>query len=227
MSSVTPHARRLCGARLRKNRQGTCRQPAMANGRCRMHGGKTPVGIASASFRHGRQSRYLQSLPPVMRERYEHARTDPQLVSLIDEIALTDAGVADLLERMRDGDVPPPKWADAEASFRAFEDAQRANDTAGMVQALTQHRAFLRRGATYAEAWEQLSHLLNLRIKLVATESRRQHQQQELVDRGQFGQFARAVLLAVANRVTDVHTKSAIQEDVMRILDLAHTVRAS
>lgn len=33
---------RLCGARARTNGHLPCRQPAMENGRCRLHGGLTP-----------------------------------------------------------------------------------------------------------------------------------------------------------------------------------------
>lgn len=33
---------KLCGARARTNGHMECRQPAMGNGRCRLHGGKTP-----------------------------------------------------------------------------------------------------------------------------------------------------------------------------------------
>ncbi len=31
----------LCGARARRNNNQPCRQPAMKNGRCRLHGGKS------------------------------------------------------------------------------------------------------------------------------------------------------------------------------------------
>ena len=51
-----------CGAKTRK--QTPCRAPAMANGRCRMHGGKstgprTPKGLErsrKANFKHGHYS---------------------------------------------------------------------------------------------------------------------------------------------------------------------------
>ena len=52
-----------CGA---KTRAGTpCRSPAMANGRCRMHGGtstgpRTPEGlarVAKANYKHGKYTR--------------------------------------------------------------------------------------------------------------------------------------------------------------------------
>ena len=50
-----------CGAKARTNDHKPCRQPAMANGRCRLHGGKsigpkTEEGkkrIAKASTKHG------------------------------------------------------------------------------------------------------------------------------------------------------------------------------
>src|SRR6476660_9493988 len=53
-----------CGAKRRRG-GGTCRAPAMANGRCRLHGGKstgprTPEGIERsrrANWKHGHFSR--------------------------------------------------------------------------------------------------------------------------------------------------------------------------
>jgi len=73
-----------CGA---KTRKGTpCKGPAMVNGRCRLHGGKstgprTPEGLArsrKANFKHGRysaeaiaQRRYMQQLLLNCRETLE------------------------------------------------------------------------------------------------------------------------------------------------------------
>ena len=73
-----------CGA---KTRKGTpCRAPAMANGRCRMHGGKstgprTPEGLErsrKANFKHGHYSaesiaarRYMSQLLRESRETIE------------------------------------------------------------------------------------------------------------------------------------------------------------
>jgi len=45
-----------CGA---KTHQGTpCRAPAMANGRCRMHGGKSTGPRTEAGLAHSRKARY-------------------------------------------------------------------------------------------------------------------------------------------------------------------------
>jgi hypothetical protein len=55
----------LCGAKARQNNHQPCRQPAMKNGRCRLHGGKctgpkTPEGkerSAKANLKHGRYTK--------------------------------------------------------------------------------------------------------------------------------------------------------------------------
>ena len=46
-----PMPRRFCGAKTRQG--GSCRQPAMKNGRCRLHGGKSLSGTAHGRFKHG------------------------------------------------------------------------------------------------------------------------------------------------------------------------------
>jgi hypothetical protein len=49
-----PNSAPRCGA---KTRQGTpCRQPAMTNGQCQLHGGKSPgapTGERNGNYRHG------------------------------------------------------------------------------------------------------------------------------------------------------------------------------
>jgi hypothetical protein len=49
----------LCSARCRTRGGEPCRNAAMPNGRCRMHGGKSPAGIASPAWKSGRFSRYM------------------------------------------------------------------------------------------------------------------------------------------------------------------------
>lgn len=47
-----PMSRSYCGAKTRKG--GPCRQPAMKNGRCRLHGGKSKSGKDHGRYRHGK-----------------------------------------------------------------------------------------------------------------------------------------------------------------------------
>lgn len=66
---------------------------------CMSHGGKTPRGAASPHFKTGRYSR---SLPGHLLAAYEQALSDPRLLSLRHELALTDAMIANLLQQLDD-----------------------------------------------------------------------------------------------------------------------------
>lgn len=50
-NDLYPMPRIFCGAKTRTG--GNCRQPAMKNGRCRLHGGKSLAGKAHGRYRHG------------------------------------------------------------------------------------------------------------------------------------------------------------------------------
>ena len=84
-----------CGAH--NKRGGICRNaPVTGRTRCRLHGGKSLVGTACPHYRSGRYSAYV---PERLRERYEAAEDDAELLSLRSELALTDARLMDLLAR--------------------------------------------------------------------------------------------------------------------------------
>ena len=70
---------------------------------CRIHGGRTPVGLAAPAFKTGRYSKYL---PAGLTERYVTARTDPELLSLRDEIGLVDTRITEVLTQSSDPDAP-------------------------------------------------------------------------------------------------------------------------
>lgn len=91
---------RQCTARSKRSGE-RCRKHAM-RGRpvCLAHGGRTPRGAASPHFKTGRYSR---SLPGHLVGAYEEARRDPRLLSLRDEIALTDAMINEQLRQLDEG----------------------------------------------------------------------------------------------------------------------------
>lgn len=67
----------------------------MGNGRCRMHGGSSPSGLAHPNTKHGRYSKHI---PTQLSEAYHAAVNDPDLLALHQEIALVDAKVMHLLD---------------------------------------------------------------------------------------------------------------------------------
>lgn len=71
-----PMPRTNCGAKTRKG--GSCRQPAMKNGRCRLHGGKSLSGKDHGRYCHGMRTKesmeLRQELAELMRETRELMR---------------------------------------------------------------------------------------------------------------------------------------------------------
>jgi hypothetical protein len=67
-----PIPRVFCGARTRSG--GVCKQPAMANGRCRLHGGKSKAGKEHGQFKHGHYTREAVALRKGLRDLLREAQ---------------------------------------------------------------------------------------------------------------------------------------------------------
>jgi hypothetical protein len=110
MKAPEPHESRLCGAKTRSG--GTCKKFTMSNGtgRCRLHGGLSPAGVASPHFKHGRRSKYLKHLPAHLRDNFKRALADPELLSLREEAALLTTRIMDLMDK----EAPPSQetWSE-------------------------------------------------------------------------------------------------------------------
>ena len=83
-----PAAAPRCGARTRRGGGGPCRQPAMANGRCRLHGGastgpRTAEGLErlrAARTRHGAYGRQARQVRGLLRALAAEAKRLAELV---------------------------------------------------------------------------------------------------------------------------------------------------
>ncbi|MBL0338863.1 MAG: hypothetical protein IPP67_06800 [Rhodospirillaceae bacterium] len=74
-----------CGARTRLS--GTCQSPAMPNGRCRMHGGKSsgaPCGKKHGKYKNGH---YTKTALQQRQEFYELIRTIKSTIKNIEQIS--------------------------------------------------------------------------------------------------------------------------------------------
>jgi hypothetical protein len=89
-----------CGAKTKRTGKH-CKGLAMANGKCRMHGGNSKVGLASSTFKTGKYSKYL---PANLSDKYNDAINDPELTSAREGIALIDAFTKDRLEKLYKGE---------------------------------------------------------------------------------------------------------------------------
>lgn len=154
----------LCGA---KTRDGDpCKLPAVTGRtRCRMHGGSTPRGPASATYKDGKHSNVL---PARMREDYERAISDEDLVSLRNEIAIVDARIIDLLKRVDSGE-SGKRWKEIQAQMKLVNSCQPEE----RMNELDTLNKLIRAGAADAYVWDEIQGFLLTREKLVRSERKR------------------------------------------------------
>lgn len=126
----------ICGARNRHG--GICHAKAMANGRCRNHGGKSLKGIKAPNFRTGRYSKALQNLDDDISERVN----DPRLLDPRRSMAMQEATMARLADLVEQADSP---------EFRQGVKAQLREGLDKMKEDPAEGLAILRRLTGYVE----------------------------------------------------------------------------
>lgn len=75
--------KRICGAKLR-GKDKICQKAPMANGRCMLHGGKTPSGPDSANYKHGR---YAEAFKGKLAGKFQSASVDDKPLDILPELA--------------------------------------------------------------------------------------------------------------------------------------------
>lgn len=188
-----------CNAK--KKSGGRCKNPGTGTGgRCKFHGGATPVGPAAPSWKHGRHSKYL---PSGLAAKYHDALNDPELTSLRSELALVDGRVSELLEALGEtGNVR--LWKEARAKLDAIQATGKKRVNAAQAQSLmTELDALLTRGLSHAATWDELYAALDLRRRTSESETRRLKDLQQLVPVNQMFSFLSVFMTEVKVVVKD------------------------
>lgn len=139
---------------------------------CKIHGGDSLEGFASPNFKHGK---YGNSMPVRLVQRYEEALSNPDLLSLNDEIALMEARIVELIEGLDTGGIGEI-WKNLKKSQKTFQDALNKGDYFGMQEAFKTISETIQQGAGEQERWNSLQNAIFARQRLV--ESERKHLQE-------------------------------------------------
>lgn len=201
-----------CGAK--KRDKTPCRAQAMPNGRCRIHGGKSLKGIASPAYKTGRYSRYL---PGRLAERYGEAKTDPDLLALHEDVALTDARLSDVLGRVDTGE-SGDLWRKARGAFEAFREAQGKREVDKARAALTDLDGYLARGVSDYATWDEVGRLLEQRRRLVESERKRLIEMQQMITAEKAVLLIGAIAGIIKIHVSDRGTLAAISADIGKLV---------
>lgn len=141
----------MCGAKCQAGH--ACPNPAMPNGRCRIHRGNADYGMANAAYKHGRYSKHL---PTRLAVQYETARTDPELTSVREEAAVVQTRFQELLTKIQASDLGT-LWPALRKAHEAFLAARQAQDVEGMQTALATMSQHIERGAEDWHLWQAIN----------------------------------------------------------------------
>ena len=211
-------ARKACGAKTRSG--GTCKQSPMPNGRCRMHGGPTPSGMAAPSYKHGRYSKYL---PSNVADKYREALNDPDLTHLREELALIDVMLGEKLEKLHAGE-STDFWARMLGEIKTYRVALQKQNSDGYAgrepdEILDRIEELASRGAVVLDIFSQIQPMLEQRRKTAESENKRIKELNQTFTAEQAVAFVRQLGDSVKRHVTDPKQLAAISEDFTRALN--------
>ena len=155
-----------CGAKTRAG--GKCKQRAMRGGRCYIHGGKSPGGVASPHFKTGRYSDYI---PGNLAQDYEAALADKDPLSLQPDVVLLRALTAKYVAQTGQGDTHPA-WIEVKQMVSAIKEAMRTGNKDALRKLFSQLDMIIAPHYRAARAEEQVVRRIE-QIGKVADKERR------------------------------------------------------
>lgn len=199
----------VCGA---TNRKGDpCQRKPMANGRCYMHGGKSPAGIAASRFQTGKYSKFI---PARLTARYGEALADTALLELREEVALLDARLSDVLGRVDTGE-SGALWTEAKRALLTYKQVRR-DELKAAVALMDLEDAITAGVADYA-AWGEIATIIEQRRRLVESERKRLVEMQQMITTEQAMALLAMVVDTVRRHVPDRAALAAISAELVQI----------
>lgn len=141
----------------------------MDNGFCDLHGGKNLAGPLHWRYKDGSRSKYN---PKSLMGRYEASLQDPELLSQRHEIAILDARLQKLVERVEE-DVDEVVWSKLIELWGEFVMAITAGDTKKQNDYLGRLNRFIDRAEGNLNNWRDIERSMSLRAKLTEAEVKR------------------------------------------------------
>jgi hypothetical protein len=204
---------RYCGAKRRNG--GYCKKPAMANGRCMIHGGRAAKGYQASNFKHGKYSKYL---PYGMQKNFERSLKDPELLSLNNELAVIDGRLIELIEKLDKGE-SQRTWLIAKGIYGELVQALHAGSLAAVNKHMAELGEVLTKGHDEYGLWKEIGEQIDRRRSLAEAERRRLVEAHYMVDVEKAKTLMAALAASVRKHVTDTKALAAISEDFLRLTE--------
>lgn len=207
-----------------KRSQVQCKNRAMVDRTvCRMHGGKNKRGINHYAVKRAKSkvpSKYSEHIDTDLDGRYLRALNDPQLLSLRDDIALFEARMTQLIERVDSGE-SRELWTRASKYLKAFHDAKKIPDareaSIAMKEAMSGLRLVINRGLEDYYIWDDIMKTYNMKERAVNSEHKRGVEMGNMITAHQAIALITTVMNIVSKNVTDPDAITSIQDGIKAV----------
>lgn len=190
--------KRICGAKKRGG--GICQAIVLApNGRCRLHGGSNPRGVAHPRFKHGK---YSTSLPERLALRYQERLQDPDLLSLGEEVILVEGRIEEVLSQLSTGETGE-LWFKMVEGLVHLEGLLKNGKTDSALKTLDQLQAIAASGVSDQKNWAEVGAWLESKRRLAETEMKRRVAMKEMATTDQLLVFQGALLYILKEEIQD------------------------
>jgi hypothetical protein len=157
-------------------------------------------------------------MPTGLRQRFEEALNDPDLLSLDSDIALLATRVGELVDRVAAGEAGQD-WEKLSVAWGAYRHAQRKGETSEAEALLERIGKLIAQGLDHLESWKQISSFAEARRKLAASEQKMRIERRQIVKIEEVIALQQALATAVKTHVRDQYTLTAISNEWRTLLN--------
>lgn len=182
---------------------------------CRYHGGKVKVGADAPQFKTGRYSKHL---PKRLLAKYEQALKDPERLNLLDEIAVLDARVSDLFERLNAGDNEAlvPQLTNG---ISVVAKAMRRRDWGEAMSVMVDLEKLANSPSADTEVWKEYWGLVDRRQRLVESERRRLVELRQYMNASEVTSLVMGIIGIITRHVRDATVLRDIHVELKELLE--------
>ena len=183
----------------------------MNNGRCKLHGGMS----TGRPLIHGRRSKFL---PRRLAERVEEGISDPNLISVLEDVALIDALISEECENLGE-DKPAELWTEATELFQTY-DRLRAGSVEERAKAAGAYiglKAILEKGEGLYRRIGRIMTMAEKKRKLSETEMKRLVHLKQFVSVVELAVFAAKLQALISETVKDKKERDALALGIIEL----------
>lgn len=192
-------------------RERCSQYPTKGKEKCRYHGGHAATGLASTNHQgHG----LSKSIPTRFLDKYAMHYQDPDILNMVDDIAILKMRRDNLLEKLDQLPVADNQWVELRDKFERLQyhmEQQHINKIDEMMWALGK---IIADGYQSVLIWQELENTIEASRKVRDSEIKRRKIAQTIITEQQFHRVIGFIMSVIQNRVKDPIALSGIMRDL-------------